>query len=251
MDLNLKSKKVLITGASQGIGASIARSFANEKANLILVARSEDKLQLLQEELEKKYLIECDYLALDISKEENIEKLVELHSDIDILINNAGAIPSGDLLSIDTKEWKKSWDLKVWAYINITKGIYSKMKERKAGVIVNIIGIAGDKVIDDYIAGTVGNAGLIAFTKAVGSKSLEDGIRVLGINPGPTATERIQKLYKNVQRNDADLNNKTRMAKVEEISDVAVFLSSEKASYITGTVINVDGGFASRNSFNE
>ena len=249
MDLNLKSKKVLITGASQGIGAAIAREFASEKANLILVARSEYKLKSLKEELVQKYHIECDYLALDISKDENVEKLIDSYSDIDILINNAGAIPGGDLFNIDIKGWKKSWDLKVWAYINLTRGIYTKMKQRNIGVIINIIGIAGDKVINDYIAGTVGNAGLIAFTKAIGSRSLEDGIRVLGINPGLTATERIQKLNDNVQINSSASTQ--RMADVVEISNVVVFLSSEKASYITGTVINIDGGFASRNSFTE
>src|SRR5262249_707769 len=130
--------------------------------------------------------------ALDISKGVSIERLAAEHGDIDILINNAGAIPAGRLNEIDERRWRDAWDLKVFGYINMTRTFYAAMKNKGGGVIINILGVAGERLESNYIAGSTGNAGLMAFTKSIGSASPADNIRVVGINPGPIATERLQ-----------------------------------------------------------
>ena len=105
-------------------------------------------------------------------------------ADIDILVNNAGDIPGGSIDKIDEATWRHAWELKVFGYINLTRAIYAQMKARGHGVIVNDIGAAGEKFDANYICGSAGNAALMAFTRALGGKSLADNIRVVGINPG-------------------------------------------------------------------
>src|SRR5258706_12006799 len=129
--------------------------------------------------------------AVDLSQKGAAEALADWAGEIDILVNNAGAIPGGDLLKVDEDTWRRAWELKVFGYVNLTRIVYAGMKRRKRGVIVNIIGSAGEKLDAAYIAGNTGNARLMAFTRALGGASPADGIRVVGINPGPTATHRL------------------------------------------------------------
>src|SRR6185312_6496039 len=96
----------------------------------------------------------------------------------------------GRIDQVEQATWRRAWDLKVFGYINLTREVYGRMKKRGAGVIVNVIGVAGERHRSDYIAGTTGNAGLIAFTRALGSESVDHGVRVVGINPGRFETER-------------------------------------------------------------
>ena len=136
MELNLNNKTALITGASKGIGKAIAESMASEGCNLILTARSEDKLIAVKSDLQKRYNISVGIIAIDLSLKGAAEKVTEFSGDIDILINNAGAIPPGNILDINEDIWRESWDLKVFGYINLTRAIYSKMKTIKKGVIL-------------------------------------------------------------------------------------------------------------------
>ena len=177
MELNLNNKTALITGASKGIGKAIAESMANEGCNLILTARSTDKLNELKTNLQKKHNISVEVIAIDLSKKNAVEKVNDFCSEIDILINSAGAIPPGNISDINEDTWRNAWDLKVFGYINLTRLIYNKMKDAKKGVILNIIGSAGQKPMYNYIAGTTANAGLMAFTKALSNGSTANGIR--------------------------------------------------------------------------
>ena len=102
----------------------------------------------------------------------------------------AGAIPGGDLQSIDEVRWREAWDLKVFGYINMTRAFLDAMEQRGSGVIINVTGLAADRTDAGYVAGTAGNAGLNAFTRAVGGRSLSHGVRVLAVSPGPVATDR-------------------------------------------------------------
>lgn len=257
MELGLKNKKVLITGASQGIGKGIAQAFAKEGANLLLVARSDEKLKALAEELQNEYSIDVKYLAVDLSLVDAVDQIKSfVGQDLDILVNNAGDVPSGDLWKVDAEQWKAGWEVKVYGFINLTRALYPLMKNRENAAIVNIIGIAGERLTYDYIAGSTGNAALIAFTKSMGAYSLDDGIRINGINPGPIETERIHKLIGHAKSSGpeaiAALQEKLkmlpakRMGRVEEIADVVLFLASNKALYISGTIVNVDGGMSNR-----
>src|SRR5258706_13362988 len=105
--------------------------------------------------------------AVDLSQKGAAEALADWAGEIDILVNNAGAIPGGDLLKVDEDTWRRAWDLKVFGYINLTRAVYGQMKARRRGVIVNVIGSAGEKYNAPYIAGSTGKAGLMAFTRTL------------------------------------------------------------------------------------
>jgi NAD(P)-dependent dehydrogenase (short-subunit alcohol dehydrogenase family) len=255
MDLALSQKRVLITGASQGIGEGLAEAFAAEGCSLFLTARSADKLEQIAAGLKIRYGVAVNVLALDMTSSDAIGCLVDFAGDVDVLVNNAGAIPGGDLWDVDEEKWRAGWELKVFGYINLTRAIYSRMRQRGAGVILNNIGNGGENFDFSYVAGTTGNAALMAFTRALGGKSLEHGIRVVGINPGPVDTDRIRNLLK--KRADVRLGDAGRYAEllasyplgraayVREIADMFVFLASERSSYTSGTIITIDGGITS------
>ncbi|MGH7126789.1 MAG: short-chain dehydrogenase/reductase, partial [Stellaceae bacterium] len=182
--------------------------------------------------------------------------LAERCGDIDILINNAGAIPGGTIGTIDEARWRAAWDLKVFGYINLTREYFRLMKARRKGVIVNIIGAAGEKMNSSYIAGSAGNASLMAFTRAIGAAAPEHGLRVVGINPGPVATDRhVMLIRKQAQDTLGDPERWRELAKglpygraatPEEIAAMAAFLASDLSAYTTGTIITIDGGLANK-----
>lgn len=258
MELKLRGKKVLITGASQGIGEGLAEAFAAEGCNLHLVARSREKLDALAAKLESEHGVKVDAQGEDISLPHAAAAIDEGAGDIDILVNNAGAIPGGDLWEVDAEAWRKGWEVKVFGYIDLSRLAYARMRTRGDGVILNNIGNGGENFDFRYVAGTTGNAALMAFTKALGGKSLDDGIRVIGVNPGPVATDRIMKIMKaRALEAWGDESRYTEMlaryplgraASIEEVADVFVFLASPRAGYVSGTIVTIDGGITSRRS---
>jgi NAD(P)-dependent dehydrogenase (short-subunit alcohol dehydrogenase family) len=172
------------------------------------------------------------------------------------LVNNAGDIPGGSLIDIEDAAWRKGWEIKVFGYINLTRLIYRHMKANGGGVIINNIGNAGERYDADYIVGTTGNASLMAFTRALGGRSLDDNIRVMGVNPGPVDTPRIYKLLKHRARDwlgDEERYTELveryplkRPAHVREIVDLITFLASYRSGYTSGAIFTVDGGITSR-----
>ncbi|WP_323029629.1 SDR family oxidoreductase [Castellaniella defragrans] len=258
MDMKLAGRRVLITGASQGIGEGLARSFAAEGCRLALTARSADRLGALAAELHAAHGVHVDVLALDMTRPGAIEEIVAFAGDADVLVNNAGAIPGGTLWDVDEARWRQGWELKVFGYINLTRALYPLMKARGGGVILNNIGNGGQNFDFNYIAGSTGNAALMAFTCALGGRSLEDGIRVVGVNPGPVGTERIVKVMKNhaarLLGDEARADELLaayplgRTATVEEVADLFVYLASPRSSYTSGTIVTVDGGITSKRS---
>jgi NAD(P)-dependent dehydrogenase (short-subunit alcohol dehydrogenase family) len=253
MDLGLKGRSVLVTGASRGIGRAIAEAFAREGARLTLVARDAAALAELKQHLAG---ASVHTLAIDLSERGATERVAAAHPDVDILVNNAGAIPRGDVTQIDDERWRAGWELKVFGYIDMTRRYYKAMQARRAGCIVNVIGMGGEKLDYEYAAGSTGNAALMAFTRAVGSESLEYGVRVLGVNPGSVNTERTQRSLRftaQAQLGDAERWRELitdrpagRLIEPPEIADVAVFLASDRASAVSGTIVSVDMGYAAR-----
>ncbi|HXQ09886.1 MAG TPA: SDR family oxidoreductase [Caulobacteraceae bacterium] len=258
MDLNLRGKTVLITGASKGIGAAAAEVFAEEGCDLILAARSADALAEIAGRLARQHNIKAVPHPADLREPRDLDGLAAAAdaAKVDILVNNAGDIPGGSLERVDEETWRHAWELKVFGYINLTRLIYAGMKARGAGVIVNDIGSAGERFDFNYIAGSAGNAALMALTRALGSRSLEDGIRVVGINPGPVETDRIVTLMKaqaQARFGDAGRYRELmarfplgRPAKPREIADLIAFLASERSGYTSGVVFTVDGGIVAR-----
>jgi NAD(P)-dependent dehydrogenase (short-subunit alcohol dehydrogenase family) len=258
MQLNLAGKSVLITGASKGIGLSTALSFAAEGSSLHLAARSADKLEANRDQIKREFGVKTEIYPCDLSQMLALENLAAKCGEVDILVNNAGDIPSGDLAAVDDTAWRRGWDLKVFGYIHLTRLIYPRMQKRGSGVIINDIGNSGENWDVNYIAGASGNASLMAFTRALGGVSLDHGVRVVGVNPGPVATDRMIKLMKRRsvewyadESRWEELYAKypgKRPATPEEVADLIVFLASPKAGYITGTIVTIDGGIASRRS---
>jgi NAD(P)-dependent dehydrogenase (short-subunit alcohol dehydrogenase family) len=246
MDLNLKGKRVLVTGGSKGIGRACAEAFAAEGAEVLIASRNPGTSKQLVAK------------AIDLAQRGAPEQLAEWAGDLDILVNNAGAIPGGDLLKVDEQTWRNAWDLKVFGYINLTRQVYGRMKQKRRGVIVNVIGNAGEKLDAAYVAGSTANAGLMAFTRALGGASHADGIRVVGINPGPIATDRLTKLYK--QRAQSMFGDEGRYEELftnmsfgrpgtpEEIAHAVLFLASERSAYTSGCILSIDGGLAARSN---
>jgi NAD(P)-dependent dehydrogenase (short-subunit alcohol dehydrogenase family) len=257
LQLDLTGKTALVTGASKGIGRAIARVLAAEGCHLHLAARNRDAMLETQRELEAAHGVRVQVHALDLSSTQAMEALQESAGDIDILVNNAGDIPAGSLEVVDDVAWRQGFDLKVFGYITLARAFYRRRKGRE-GVIVNVIGNSGENWDASYIAGSTGNAALMAFTKALGGASLNDGIRVIGVNPGPVATDRMLKIMK---RKSIDMLGDEarweelfdkypgkRPATAEEVADLVAFMASPRAGYITGTIVTIDGGIAARGS---
>jgi len=258
MDLGLRGRKALVTGASKGIGRACAEVLAEEGCDVVLVSRTEADLAAACDKIKGQHNVSVRYVAVDLSDSRNVDKLAAECADTEILVNNAGAIPGGNIAQIDEKRWREAWDLKVLGYINMTRRFYALMAERKQGIIVNILGAAGENPDFDYIAGSSGNASLMAFTRAMGGTAPRDGIRVIGINPGPVMTERLITLTKTRARDRLGDENRWqelmqgyafgRAAKPEEIAWMAAFLASDRSGYTTGTIVTIDGGGGSRRS---
>src|SRR4051812_20760585 len=258
MELGLRGRKALVTGASKGIGRACAEVLAEEGCDIVLVSRTAADLEAVRAKIAAEHNVAVRYYALDLSDSKNIDKLAAECADIDLLVNNAGAIPGGNIAEIDEKRWREAWDLKVFGYINMTRRFYALMAERKKGVIVNILGAAGENPDFNYIAGSSGNASLMAFTSAMGGTAPRDGLRVIGINPGPVMTERLITLTKTRARDTLGDESRWqelmqgyafgRAAKPEEIAWMAAFLASDRSGYTTGSIVTIDGGGGSRRS---
>jgi len=252
MDLHLRGKRVLITGASKGIGAAAAEVFAEEGCDLHLAARGADALQAVADRLRTTHQIKTTVHAVDLRKADDLQRLAHATKGVDILVNNAGDIPGGSLEQTDEATWRHAWELKVFGYINLTRLVYADMIARRSGVIVNIIGAGGERFMYDFIAGSTGNAALMAFTRSLGERSSKHGVRVVGINPGSVETERNVELLKIRAKNElGDESRYTefakalpfgRPAKLREIADMAVFLASDRSAYTNGVIVTVDGG---------
>lgn len=256
MDMKLAGKTVLVTGGSRGIGFACAMGFAAEGCTVHIASRSKESLEAAREKIRARHNVPVEIHPADFSNGDTARRVVEAVAHADILVNNAGAIPQGDIFGMTESKWREAWDLKVFGYINATRAMLEKMYARKAGVVVNVIGLAGESFNYDYVAGTMGNAGIMAFTRAVGSKSVDHGVRVVGINPPATRTDRmLTRLREQAEKKFGDPERWAeltrhmpfgRAAEPDEVADLAVFLASERASYISGVVMTLDGGQAAR-----
>src|ERR1700745_2194159 len=258
MELGLRGKKALVTGASKGIGRACAEVLAEEGCDVVLVARTAADLEAALAAIVAKHNVAVRFYPLDLSDSRNVDKLAAECAETDLLVNNAGAIPGGNIAQIDEARGRAAWDLKVFGYVNMTRRFYALMAARKKGVIINILGAAGENPDFDYIAGSSGNASLMAFTRAMGGTAPRDGLRVMGITPGPVMTERLITLTKTRARDRFGDENRWqelmqgyafgRAAKPEEIAWAAAFLASDRSGYTTGSIVTIDGGGGSRRS---
>jgi NAD(P)-dependent dehydrogenase (short-subunit alcohol dehydrogenase family) len=252
MDINLKGKSVLITGASKGIGFVIAEHMAAEGCDLHLAARDEGAMKELAARLTKQHGVKATVHRSDLGRTADVEALGKACADVDILVNNAGDIPPGTLAEIDGETWRKAWDVKLYGYVDLTRIIYPQMCARKSGVIVNIVGAAARMPNPRYIAGCMANIALNMFTQCLGGESMRYGVRVVAINPGPTVPgrhlphvkARAKRLFGDENR-WPELHAKLpagRVGKASEIAEAVVFLASDRAAFMSGIALDIDGG---------
>lgn len=246
MDLGIRGKSVLITGGSKGIGLACARGFAAEGCTLHLAARSADLLAKARDELQTAHKVAVHIHPCDLRAPGAVQQLAHACASVDILVNNAGDIPGGNIEVANEEVWRHAWELKVFGYINLTRELYTRMKARGQGVILNIVGMAGVTLPPEYVCGAVGNAALEALTKAVGKGSIEHGVRVLGLHPPYTRTERIVQLNKTIAKQKfgdesrwEELIKQTRMIEPAQVADTALYLASERASHLSGVMLNL------------
>src|SRR5437879_3244950 len=239
MDLRLKGKSVLITGGSKGIGLACARAFAAEGCRIHLAARNRERLEEAARSLGG-----ATTHAVDLRDGAALRQLARDCADVDILVNNAGDIPGGTIESLDESKWRHAWELKLFGYINLTRELFRRMKARKRGVIVNIIGMAGENPTFEYLCGGAANAGLAAFTKGMGKGSREHGVRVLGVHPPSTRTDRILTLMKAQAK--AKFGDESRYEELmgsviepQQVGDTVAFLASARAGQLSGIVLNL------------
>jgi 3-oxoacyl-[acyl-carrier protein] reductase len=245
MNLELKDKSVLITGGSKGIGLACAKAFAAEGCRVHIASRSPERLDEAKKLLGK----EAKTHAVDLRDGKALHALAAACADVDILVNNAGDIPGGTIEALDEAKWRHAWELKVFGYVNLTRELFGRMKARRSGVIVNVIGMAGEHPSFEYVCGSMANAGLGAFTKAMGKGSNAFGVRVLGVHPPATRTDRIVPLMKAAAKEKLGDENRWeeligtgsfgQMIEPEQVADMVAFLASARAGKLSGVMVNL------------
>ena len=250
MDLDLKNKIAIVTGASRGIGKSIAQTLSAEGVKLTLVARS--PLDEFSASLPAESLPLSIDLRLPDSASRIVDATLQKFGGIDILVNNAGATKRGDFLQLTDDEWTDGFALKFYGAMRLSRAAWTSLMQSK-GSIVNIIGIGGRTGSAEFAIGGTVNAALMNLTKVLADRGIKDGVRVNAINPGSIATERLQTRVNTFAKEKSLPYDEafTQMAKnlgiarfgePEEIARAVAFLVSPQAAYIHGAVLDIDGG---------
>lgn len=261
MDLKLKGKHVLITGGSKGIGLACAQSFAQEGSRISLVSRSMDNLTAAQATLKQEFPdIEVCIFSADLidhhAAQKTLDEAQAKLGELDVLVNSAGAAKRTPAAELTPEDWRAALDAKFFSYINMMNPVAQQMAKRGHGAIVNVIGAGGKTAAPVHLPGGSANAALMLATAGMAAAFGPRGVRVNGVNPGQTLTERLQEGLKAICKQEGismeeALKRSTgrvplgRLADAHEIAQAVVFLASEQASYITGVNISMDGGTAS------
>jgi 3-oxoacyl-[acyl-carrier protein] reductase len=246
--MRLDNKTAIITGGGSGIGLACAKAFAKEGANVVIFGRRQDKLDQAVNEIGSKAIA----VSGDITQLADIERLVSKTMDsfkkIDILINNAGFFEMGSLLDTKDEAWQKILDINIKGVFQLTKTVLPKMLEQKSGSIVNISSILSTIGIAGTLAYSVSKGALDQFNRVIAMEHAKDGIRSNNVCPGMIETDMTEEL-----RNDksviTDILNAYpigRFGLPEEVANTCLFLASDEASFITGTVLPVDGGYTAQ-----
>jgi 3-oxoacyl-[acyl-carrier protein] reductase len=258
MDLGIKGRAALVTGGSRGIGRETARQFLEEGVRVMICGRNAESLERTRAELAQSTGGEIHAVVADTMKADDVVRLIDAakghFGTIDILINNAGQMYSGRFAVMTDEGLKQQFDTKIFGFLRTIRLVYPLMKAQRWGRIVNLIGGAG-KEPDPYMFGSgITNSGLLNITKSLSSEFGEDNVLVNAVCPGWVDTNLWQRnaqglaaelgarTEEEARRLAARKNSLNRFGRPEELANAIVFLCSERASYITGVSLNLDGG---------
>jgi NAD(P)-dependent dehydrogenase (short-subunit alcohol dehydrogenase family) len=256
MNLGLHDKVVLVTGGSKGIGLACARAFLDEGARVAIVSRQSENLDAagrsLNADAKRLLLVSADLTQAD-SANAMVRQVEAGFGPVDVLVNSAGAARQYLPEDVDAAAWHAAMDAKYFTYVHAMNAVIRGMVERSRGVVINVIGMGGKVPRPTHIPGGAANAALMAATVGLAKAYASKGVRVVGINPGPTLTERLKeglRVEARAQRVSEEevlargqaLVPLGRYALPEDVANLALFLASDKAAYLTGVVIPMHGG---------
>jgi 3-oxoacyl-[acyl-carrier protein] reductase len=257
MDLFLKGKSALITASSLGIGRAVAEMLLQEGCSVGICSRNKDQLINTAEEMKKLYNIEPVWAVCDINDEKDINSTVDVVTKsfgrIDILVNNCGGPIPGYFEDLYDEDWQLGFEQVLLSSIRFTRKVLPGMKENRWGRIINITSLTVKQPVDNLMLSNSLRAGVIGFAKTLSNEVGKYNITVNNIAPGYTLTNRLYELAKNKARLSEESHEHIlaemakeiplgRLARPDEIAAAVVFFASERASFITGSTIQVDGG---------
>jgi len=252
MDLQLKGKVAIVTGASKGIGRAIAQLLADEGMRLTVAARSRDDLVSLAAPRGDACLVQAVDLRLPNAPAAVVEATVARFGRLDLLVNNAGATTRGDFLTLPDTDWADGFALKFFGAMRGARAAWPHLQASR-GAIVNIVGIGGRTGSADFAIGGSVNAALLNLTKVLADRGVKDGVRVNAINPGGIATDRLKTRIQSfaaergldpsaAEGEMARSFGVARFGQPEEIARLVAFLASPQAAFCQGAIVDADGG---------
>ena len=257
MDLGLKGRGVIVAASSQGIGLATAQAFAREGAQVAMCARTEKTLREAAEKIHSETGAEVYAEPLDVTDAPAVQRFVDQVAKrfgrIDVCVTNAGGPPAKNFLSLAADEWRKAVDLNFLSVVYLAKAVIPQMQRHRWGRIVTITSLSVKQPVPELIMSNSVRSAVVGLVKSLSNEFGKDGILVNNVAPGYTATERLQELAGvralAAGTSEEEIYNRwaaeipvKRLGKPEEIADLIVWLSSERASYITGQTILGDGG---------
>jgi len=259
MDLSIKGKNAIVCASSQGLGKSAAVDLAKEGVNLAICSRNKDKINLVKQEIEQIADVKVVAIEADLSSEKDINALFqeakkELKA-IDILINNNGGPPPSTFEELTDEDWQRTFNSTMMSAIRLSKLVLPDMKKNKWGRIINISSVSVKTPVNGLFLSNSIRMGVLGWAKALSDEVAPHGITVNSVCPGTTKTERIEQILnaqsessgKDKSEIEKAMANSIPMLRIGEAADLSAlitFLASEKANYMTGLAVQVDGGSA-------
>ncbi len=258
MDLGLEGKRALVAAASRGLGRAVAEELAREGCKLLICSRGAEALERTREEISELSGEKVSAVAVDLSKEADVERLLRTSEEelggVDILVTNVGGPPAGRFEDHSAETWRMAISQNLESVLNLTRGVLPGMRKQAWGRILNITSISVKQPVDQLILSNSLRAAVTGFARTLANEVAAQGITVNNLLPGYTLTQRVQELAESAA-SSRDCSPEEvfagweeqipmgRLGRPEEFAALAAFLASDRASYITGASIPVDGGW--------